>query len=151
MKITEGEELVRGNFMSGMLVLIAVILFVAAYAVYENKDQTEGARFAKRADDLLTNVSNVEAQQHKLFEENKAFSNAVLTLLNDVTARVVALEKPKIELPKTENVNVHLKEPVTFKVVYEGVKGNFMQGIPPQISGKNSLLHKAGITSKENN
>lgn len=54
--------------MPGVLVLISVILFIAAYVLYDKRDETEGAKYSKRADAVLSelkkgHVSHVSVAQ----------------------------------------------------------------------------------------
>lgn len=122
--------------MPGVLVLISVILFIAAYVLYDKRDETEGAKYSKRADDLLINVSSVESQATKIREEQKNFATNTVTALADITGRISALEN------KSRDINLNLEKPLQVSIVYKTV----LPTAPTLTKGKTPLLDKAGVT-----
>lgn len=153
MRVLEGEKPVRGKFMESMLVLIAVVFLVMSIVIYVKKDESQGAKALSLTEDNRDVVSSVESQVNKLREENKNFAGNMTTAIGDLVGRVRSLEEAN------KNINVNLKEPVTFNVVYKekaihpGVAGALPE-VPPQISGKKSktpMSDRAGLKARDNN
>jgi hypothetical protein len=147
MKMLEKEKSMRGKFMESMLILIAVIFLVMSIVIYVKKDESQGAKALNLTEDNRDVLTGVEEQINKLKEEQKNFVGNITTATGDLVGRVRSLEEAN------KNINVNLKEPVTFNVVYKekvihpGVAGALPE-IPPQISGKKTpMLRRA----KDNN
>lgn len=130
----------RGKFVEGLMLLVAVVFLVLAVFVYIKKDDVQFKKYADTADDVKANMSSVESQQFKLKEEQKNFVANTTTALGDLVGRVKALE----EKSGDKNINLNLKEPVRFSVVYKTVLPEAPATIKPK--SKTPLLEKAGVT-----
>jgi regulator of replication initiation timing len=129
---------------------------VVAAIGYIKRDDGE----AQVITDIKAQNADLKKEVAKMVEENKVSLDANVTLLADLNKRVEEIEKrPE---PEDQNINLHLKEPVTFNVVYhEKSKPQepkpVLPEIPPQLSGKKSsktpMLDRANIKHlpKENN
>lgn len=162
LRLIEGENMRKGRFMEGMILLTAVIFMGLASYIYLKKDDTEAKRYADKANDaklavdaldvkILTYQDIVNQLVEKLRIENKAVENANMALLNDLNHRIAIVEKTQ-DTPK--NVNVNFPEPIKVSVVYrQAEKKPLLPTIPSPHSGgstgteiSKSLLQRAGVT-----
>lgn len=158
MKLLNGENQMKRKWGIEMILFIAsVVLCVVAAIGYIKRDDGE----AQVITDIKAANADLKKEVAKMIEENKVSLETNVTLLSDLNKRVEEIEKrPE---PEDQNINLHLKEPVTFNVVYHEkpkaaeVPKNIIPEVPPQISGKKSsktpLLDKVNIKHlpKENN
>lgn len=147
----------RGKFVEGLLVLVAAVFLVVSIIIYQRKDETEGSKALDVATTTQGSINTVKAEQKKIEDEQKTFAETTVTMLADLNKRLDEVEKkpaPTQVASVPQNINLHLKEPVTFNVMYHDKPKALPEVIPPQISGKKSktpLSDKAGLHPRENN
>lgn len=128
----------KGFGVEAILFVASLVLCLVCAIAWIKRDDSAFKRMADTADDVKINVSSVESQQFKLKEEQQNFVANTTTALGDLVGRVKALE----ERSGDKNINLNLKEPVRFSVVYKTV----LPELPTSIKSKTPLLDKSGVT-----
>jgi hypothetical protein len=139
MKMLQQEK--SGGIMEAALVVCAVIFLGLAISIYRNRDETQGAKALTSVEEVQDVSLKVESDIDKMKAENLNFHTNIVTTVDDLQKRMLALERRSVE-----TINLKFHEPVMVKMIEDE------HHIPPQISGKSlpaSLLKKAGI--KTNN
>ncbi len=132
-----------------VLFIAALVLCVVTGFVYLKREDTDYKKFSVASEDLRGSVRSVEDEQLKTKDDQKTFASQTVAMLNDLNNRVKTVED-NLESIKDQkkDVNLNLKTPVTFQLVYKNEK-QVLPEVPPQISGKKTktpLLDKVGIT-----
>lgn len=138
--------------MEGVLFLCSLALCVVTGVLFFKFEAKDYKQATAAVDDVKGDVTAVENLQKKYVEEQKAFAITTVDMLADLNKRLREMETKKQE---PREINLNLKEPVRFQVVYKTIQQPIPPRIPdpPQFTGKKAttktpLLDKVGITHK---